>query len=409
MTTFYRFIASLHNMKVNIHRGTNQIGGNIIEIASKTTKILLDAGLDLDSEKNKDLPPIAGLFTGKGFDAVFISHYHGDHLGLAYQMSPQIPLYLGERASQIVAASDEYKNNQPLHPAGLLKHQTPIQIGDMTITPYLCDHSAYDSYMLLVDGEGERILYTGDFRSNGRKPFGWLLSQLPTKVDTLICEGTTLSRDDKPCETEATLEEGCVQLFSKTKGPIFVLQSSMNIDRIVTMFRAAKRCERVFLQELYMACITSAVKRRIPNPNEFREVKTFITKGYHSEHHRYRLFNQFGKNKIGRAQIAKTKFVMCVRTPMIDYLKKLNQEISFEGGLLVYSLWGGYKKQNEMANFIKACEAWGLTVIDIHTSGHADAQTIKALITHTNPSVIIPVHTENSQWFSKNFGDRIIR
>jgi len=32
-----------------------------------------------------------------------------------------------------------------------------------------------------------------------------------------------------------------------------VLQSSTNIDRIVTMYRAAKRSGRVFLEELYMA------------------------------------------------------------------------------------------------------------------------------------------------------------
>ena len=29
-------------MKIHIHRGQNQIGGNIIEIATDTTKILLD-------------------------------------------------------------------------------------------------------------------------------------------------------------------------------------------------------------------------------------------------------------------------------------------------------------------------------------------------------------------------------
>jgi ribonuclease J len=39
-------------MKINIHRGKNQIGGNIIEIATNTTKILLDIGLDLNEDNN---------------------------------------------------------------------------------------------------------------------------------------------------------------------------------------------------------------------------------------------------------------------------------------------------------------------------------------------------------------------
>ena len=30
--------------------------------------------------------PFLGLFDSKGYDAVFISHYHGDHMGLAYDV-----------------------------------------------------------------------------------------------------------------------------------------------------------------------------------------------------------------------------------------------------------------------------------------------------------------------------------
>ena len=69
-------------MKITIHRGQNQIGGSIIEIASDTTKIILDAGSELD-EEIPVAPDVEGLFFGKAaYDAVFISHYHGDHLGL---------------------------------------------------------------------------------------------------------------------------------------------------------------------------------------------------------------------------------------------------------------------------------------------------------------------------------------
>ena len=152
-------------------------------------------GLELDDEKNKALPDIPGLFDYKGYDAVFISHYHGDHLGLAYRIHKDIPLYMGEKSARIVQASDAYKRVPTITPNGFLEHKKPIVIGDITVTPYLCDHSAFDSYMLLCEADGESILYTGDVRGNGRKPYDWLLSELPGKVDKLICEGTTLSRE----------------------------------------------------------------------------------------------------------------------------------------------------------------------------------------------------------------------
>lgn len=226
-------------MKVNIIRGKNQIGGNIIEITTEKTKILLDAGLELDG--GNTLPDIRGLFDFAGYDAIFVSHYHSDHLGLVYRAHKDIPVYMGEGCYKIVSASDRYKEQETITPKGFLCNRQKIVIRDITVTPFLCDHSAFDSYMLLCEADGESVLYTGDFRSNGRKPFERLLNSLPQKVDKLICEGTTLSRDGYVPQTETALEEKAAKLFSETRGPVFVLQSSMNIDRIVTMYRAAKK------------------------------------------------------------------------------------------------------------------------------------------------------------------------
>jgi len=65
-------------MRINIIRGQNQIGGSIIEVASDSTRILLDAGSELE-ETDPVAPPIDGLFSGNAsFQAAFISHYHGD-------------------------------------------------------------------------------------------------------------------------------------------------------------------------------------------------------------------------------------------------------------------------------------------------------------------------------------------
>ena len=374
-------------MKIHIHRGQNQIGGNIIEVSTEKTKIILDVGLELDDEKNKDLPAIPGLFNYKGYDAVFVSHYHGDHLGLSYRLHKDIPLYMGEKSTRIIQASDTYKRVPTIHPKGFLEHKKPIIIGNISVTPYLCDHSAFDSYMLLCEADGESVLYTGDFRGNGRKPYDWLLSELPQKVDKLICEGTTLSREGYTAVAEKSLEEEAVHLFNQNCGPVFVLQSSMNIDRIVTMYRAAKRSGRVFLEDLYMADITTAIGGSIPNPT-FNDVYAFITSGT-----RYEGLKKYA-HRIGKEAIAKTPFVMCVRTSMLRYLQGLSQKMSFDGGLLVYSFWSGYRETDDVKNFLSQCEAMGLKIVTLHTSGHADFESIKKLVETVNPTEIIPIHTE---------------
>lgn len=374
-------------MKINIIRGQNQIGGNIVEISTANTKILLDVGLELDDEKNKTLPDIQGLFDHKGYDAVFVSHYHGDHLGLAYHIHKDIPLYMGEKSAKIIRVSDAYKRVPTVTPCGLLEHKKKIVVGDISVTPYLCDHSAFDSYMLLCEADGESVLYTGDFRGNGRKPYDWLLSELPKKVDKLICEGTTLSREGYVAVSEQELENQAAKIFRDNKGPVFVLQSSMNIDRIVTMYRAAKRSGRTFLEELYMADITSAVGDSIPNP-EFDDVYAFITSAS-----RYEGLKKYA-HRMGKDRIAKTPFVMCVRTPMLRYMNGLSKKMSFADGVLVYSFWSGYKETEDMKHFLSECENLGLKIVTLHTSGHADYESIKRLVNTVNPNEIIPIHTE---------------
>jgi ribonuclease J len=54
-----------------------------------------------------------------------------------------------------------------------------------------------------------------------------------------------------------------------------------------------------------------------------------------------------------------------------------------------------------MKEFLSECEALGLKIVTLHTSGHADSSAIERLIEATKPDVIIPVHTENAEWFNK--------
>lgn len=385
-------------MEIKIIRGENQIGGNIVEIFTNSTKILLDVGLELDDCKNKDFTKVDGLFDAKGYDAVFISHYHLDHVGLAYSVFKEIPIYIGKQSFNILKASDNYKRIQPISPYGFLKHKTPIILGDINVTPFLCDHSAYDSFMFLVEADNQKILYTGDFRGNGRKKH--LIAALPQNIDILICEGTTLSRTACEFEKESSIENNAYELFRNTNGPIFVLQSSTNIDRLVSMYRAAKRTGRIFLEELYLAEIASSIKN-IPNPIDFNDVKVFITKSYNKTHFRYTMLQKYGANRISKNVITHSKFVMCIRSSMLEYMESLNKRMSFENGLLVYSLWEGYKQQAEMQQFIQKMSNMGLKVATLHTSGHADEKTILELIKHTSPRKILPIHTENAKWFER--------
>ena len=386
-------------MIINIIRGQHQIGGSIIEIKTEKAKVIFDIGINLDESHQDEYPNVNGLFEGeKQYDAVFISHYHADHVGLMDKLLPDIPVYMGQNAYQILCASNEYRHIETGFIPLFIKHGVSIWIGDMEIIPFSCDHSAYDSYMFLIKCRNKIVLYSGDFRANGRMDYHVLLEELP-QVDVLIVEGTTLIRD-VPCGNieENTLERIAVNELMKHEGPCFVMMSAMNIDRLITMYNVAQKTGRVLLEDLYTAQIVGSIQSSVPKPDKEKGIRVFATDG---NPERYKKLNSFGKAKIGKNAIIREKYIMCVRPSMINYLRKLEIMRDFQDGILFYGMWKGYQEKKEVADFLRFMQESGVKLHTLHTSGHADTYTIDKLIADVKPKIIMPVHTENEKWFDK--------
>lgn len=389
-------------MKIRIYRGQNQIGGSIVEISSKNTKIILDVGTELDESDAPFVPHIDGLFCGKaGYNAVFLSHYHIDHVGLANKIIDGIPIYMGEKAFKIMRLSNEYHNIKSDFLPLFMQNGEAFTVGDLKITPISCDHSAFDSYMLIIENGEQKILYTGDFRANGRGEFDELLQKMPT-VDAVIIEGTTLSRDNNTRNIEEQkLEDIGVNAIKDLTAPCFIYCSSTNIDRLITTRNIAKRTDRLFLEDIYTAQMAdcSGVSEIVPKCGE---IYAFLTRGCDKE---YNALQQFSNAKIGRDTIATKCFLMTVRPSMIGYLEKLSELVSFSGGILFYALWEGYQEQPYVRKFLDFMKSKGLKIHTLHTSGHADSQTIDEFISAISPKTIIPIHTEHARYFEK-FADK---
>ena len=163
-------------MKLRIHRGTKQIGGTCIEIEAQGGRIALDVGLPLDAPDDEDareslLPAVPGFRErDDSLLGVLISHPHQDHYGLARYIRPQVPIHIGEHAHDILKAASRYvPNGHAFADLRFIANRRPVAIGPFRVTPYLVDHSAFDAYALLIEADGKRVFYSGDFRGHGRK------------------------------------------------------------------------------------------------------------------------------------------------------------------------------------------------------------------------------------------------
>lgn len=130
-------------MRVKIHRGADEIGGNCIELESSGSRILFDIGLPIEEnlDENKINNYILQLDRMEGaspkLDAILISHPHLDHYGLLKYMNPSIPIAMGRSTYNIINAASHFQKDKWKIPnlSYILANNKTIEIGNFKINP----------------------------------------------------------------------------------------------------------------------------------------------------------------------------------------------------------------------------------------------------------------------------------
>lgn len=369
-------------MNIIIHRGTHQIGGSAIEISTASTRIILDFGneLSLDEKYTPINLDIEGVTKGlPDCNGIVISHYHMDHLGQLTTALPEIPLYMGELSKEVAMISAEYQDKNlylRLLGANTFRGGEAFTIGDIRIRPLVIDHSAADSYMFVIEAEGKRVLYTGDFRMHGLRHH--ILDQLVNtyigEVDVLITEGTSLSRDaDKYISEAAVLDD--ISSYIQDGKYVFIMCSSTNIDRIMGIWQNMPS-DKVLICDAYQKRILDTVINNVYYESSLyrrHDSPLVLSKGpypkYYMDH----------------------GFVSLVRGTE-NFISQI-REFPKDDVRIIYSMWTGYIEENLALKTL--LETYPTYIC--HASGHVSKDDLIKFIELVNPDAIIPVHTDNPE------------
>lgn len=383
---------------LTVHRATTQIGGNCIELATNTgSRIILDVGRPLDAPPDAVGLLPCSLDVSSPLDGVLISHPHQDHYGLLNEVPGHWPVYSGPAAAKLMAITAELTGVAP--PADLRAWESgqPVQLGEFRITPLLTDHSAFDAYMLLIESAGRRVLYTGDFRTHGRKAslVQRLMAAPPPDIDVLLMEGTNLA-SSKPVMSESDLEVDFLDLFRRTRGRVFVAWSAQNIDRTVTLYRACKRAGRELAVDLYTAQVLRLLSKYtgIPQPG-WPGLRVLITSRF-SRMYRGKgdgaFVDEMAQHGISARTFSKMRNTVCmIRPSLIDDLETGGVVPSMEDSWS-FSMWKGYLANLQGSRLQRWFEQAGTPARHIHTSGHASPDDLRAFSMSINPKALVPIH-----------------
>ena len=399
----------------------NQIGGNFTVISCNGKKIMIDYGQALPGSKmeQEDFD-----WENDTVDAVFFTHYHGDHVGRILEIPEHIPLYMGETTRKIMLnihkalAKVEELQKEQMKYVKLLEDTQRIhelkkgvackKIGDMEIIPYMVDHSAYDAYMLLVKTPDETILHTGDFREHGY--LGKALVDVMEKlvlpkaggvIDTLIIEGTMMERKEEKVKKESDLKKEAAEIFSENRYA-FVICSSTNLDTLASFHKAASE------NRMYTYCYSKYL---------LSQLETFTqTAGKHSALYQFNktylvdldkeLCHKYWKEPKTQETLMRENGFLCLIKPEERYSEWIERFADLKP-VIIYALWDGYLDETKdayneaWAEFFKPYQESG-QFMALHTSGHATPETITKIIETVKPQKrIFPMHTGKAEEFMK--------
>jgi len=426
-----------------IHRGRHDIGGMCIEVAADDgTRVLLDLGMPLVAPDGGDFPrdtpqrpaeeliaegvlvDVPGVFphdpAAPDIAAIVLTHSHADHYGLAHHAHPAIPVYGSEGTIAILEVGRVFFPGQrlpadlrvlpagePLRlgPAGADGRAGPKPHGGLTVTAIPVDHAAPDSRALLVEADGQRLLYTGDLRAHGRTGFRFenLLADGRVRgVDWLLCEGTTLgsSGGSHGLRSEAGVEERLVELAATAPEKLLaVAASGQNLDRLVSCLRAARRSRRQLVVDAYQAYVLmklAPLSRSIPQvswdgvrvsfpPHQVERLKAAGLFGLAQQ------MSRDGRVSSDELSERPGRFLLCTRG---SYgVTKLLDKVGPGNVTLVWSLWSGYWERDGCA-----LREWaGRTGAEwhvVHSGGHAWPEDLARLVAAVAARETVWVHTD---------------
>jgi len=308
--------------------------------------------------------------------------------------------------------------------SGLLKPLECEDLSDLSTNPtqfdikaYEVDHSIYGATAYILRGD-TTIAYTGDFRLHGKnahKSEHFIRSAKDASV--LIIEGTRASREDIN-ESEETVYNSCLNVISQAWNLVVADFSARNFERLETFKDIGKKTNRQVVIPAKQAYLLRALEQ-IDNVDRTSDILVYEEKKSTTN----KWEENFLKGEISYIEsetIARNpgNYILCFSFYEVKHLL----DVRPEQGTYIYSSSEAFDEESEF-DFVRLSN-WlnhfnfkihGFKMVDknglikpefskgFHASGHASKSDLIHAIETIDPDYIIPVHTENPNWFKEQF------
>ena len=411
-------------MEIILHRGAEGTGGNCIELVSGKSRILLDYGAPIGATGEETILNIPGLYDDKVSHPILgllLSHTHLSHYGalLARPINPGIKVFMTEIMEDMTRINAKMpKKYVPLSGnIHYFRKGHKFILGRFVITPYLMDHTAAESFAFLIESDGKRVVYTGDFRGHGNKAaaFKQFLASSMGPVDVLLTEGLQAGLEKGPTEQEVM--DHLEPMVKGQHGAIYFMCPGQDIGLLTSLATLAKNTRRylvvdgytvLVLERLKGLALKQGVELKIPglDTEYLRIVRNAATQRIYQLTEYAETFRRMRPMMFGWDWVNDNlrKLIIPVRANSQLWVDEQIKDLG--GAAFVYSEWENYADEPGMRETLEWFKAQRMEAIAIPSSGHAYFSTIRKLVENKKPRYIIPINTEVPEKFASTFGKR---
>lgn len=443
-------------VSVTVYSGANQIGGNKILVEDGDTRVFFDFGepfnlldkyfVDFLSPRESRfglrdyfhfdlMPRIKGVYDEEyledtdltyvppEFDGIFISHMHFDHAMHLRFADRRIPVYLGATANAIRKSWTETSLGRTKfgeHEFNEFRTGSRVEVGSIEVEPIHVDHSTPGAYGFIIHTSAGAVAYTGDLRLHG--PRGDMTEEFVARAASekpiaMICEGTRVS-DSDPREdmSEQDVGKRAHELVNSTKKLAIVSFYPKDVDRIRTFRDVARATGRKFVVSAKVAHMLKVLQddKNIDAPDPLTDPNMLVYVRSMANIERVKYEKSYSEMLEKNDHVVNSDFVRDHQADLIlhtDFFQ-LTELIDIRpapDSLFIRSksepFEEGDLQEEVLQNWV---DSFKMDFRQAHASGHASMPEIFGMVGRISPGLVIPVHTEHPELFTRCNGCRAV-
>jgi len=301
-------------------------------------------------------------------------------------------------------------------------------IETLPIMAFPVDHSIFGATAFAVETSQGWVVYTGDLRMHGKhgsltRAFAEAARALNPVV--LICEGTHANAE--VATDEGTVHARALNVVRQCRSLVIADFGPRNLERLLTFRDIARDCDRrlvVKAKDVYLLEAASLATDLVTSLAQDEAILLF-KEPKRLEKWEDLVYAKYGGRCVGPQELRNNAadYILCFSFWDVNELIEVDPE---PGAIYIYSSSEAFDEEQRfdivrLRNWLELFQMQPVGIPDadtgrvpevekgFHASGHITGPDLLELIRTIDPQFVIPVHTENTEFFRRNIETQKLR